>query len=87
MLVPVIFFGLVELMLRLSGFGYSTDFLLPSEHADQPVFVQNNQFGWRFFGREMARWPYPFSFARTKPADAVRIFVFGESAARGEPQP
>lgn len=86
-LSPVLFVGLFELVLRLTGFGYPTAFLLPARQAEQNVFVQNNQFGWRFFGREMARWPYPFSISQSKPANTVRIFVLGESAARGEPQP
>lgn len=86
-LAPVFFVGLFELVLRLTGFGYPTAFLLPARQAEQNVFVQNNQFGWRFFGREMAHWPYPFSISQSKPANTVRIFVLGESAARGEPQP
>ncbi|HEY2858845.1 MAG TPA: tetratricopeptide repeat protein, partial [Terracidiphilus sp.] len=51
------------------------------------MFAQNNQFGWRFFGRDLARWPYPLSIPQTKPTNTVRILVLGESAARGEPQP
>lgn len=86
-LVPIFFFGMLEGLLRLVGFGYPTTFLLPSKQAGQQVFTQNNQFGWRFFGPEVARWPYPFSITRSKPTNTVRIFVFGESAARGEPQP
>jgi tetratricopeptide (TPR) repeat protein len=85
--VPLFFFALVELILRLTGFGYSTSFLLPSSNHGQETFVQNNQFGWRFFGPSMARLPNPFSISREKPADVIRIFVFGESAAYGDPQP
>lgn len=85
--VPVVFACLVELILRLSGYGYPTSFLLETSQNGREVFIPNNQFGWRFFGREMARWPYPFSIPQTKPTNTVRIFVLGESAARGEPQP
>jgi len=49
--------------------------------------VQNNQFGWRFFGRQLARTPAAFSIPKQKPQKTVRIFVFGESAAFGDPQP
>ncbi len=35
----------------------------------------------------MARTPNPFSIDREKPPGAVRIFVLGESAAFGDPQP
>ena len=85
--VPLLFFAVVELTLRLAGFGYPTSFLLPSANHVQETFVQNNQFGWRFFGPRMARLPNPISISREKPADTIRIFVFGESAAYGDPQP
>ena len=35
----------------------------------------------------MARAPYPISIPQDKPPDTVRMFVFGESAALGDPQP
>jgi tetratricopeptide (TPR) repeat protein len=85
--VPIIFLGFVELILRLVGFGYPTAFLLSSLHDGQKNFVQNNQFGWRFFGAEMARTPFPIFIPQIKSSDTVRIFVFGESAAFGDPQP
>jgi tetratricopeptide (TPR) repeat protein len=84
---PVVFFGLLEIILRLCGFGYPTAFLFSSSNRGQATFVQNNQFGWRFFGARMARVPTPISLPREKPAGTVRIFVLGESAAQGDPQP
>ena len=85
--LPLFLFLLVEAGLRLIGFGGPTSFLLPQEHAGKKVFVQNDRFGWRFFGREQSPQPATFAFAREKPADTVRIFIFGESAAFGDPQP
>jgi tetratricopeptide (TPR) repeat protein len=85
--VPVLFFCLVELVLRLAGFGHPTEFLLPASQNGQQTFVQNNLFGWRFFGPKLSRLPWPVSISQSKPHDTVRIFVFGESAAKGEPQP
>ena len=85
--IPALFFYLVELVLRLAGFGHPTEFLLPASQNGQKVFVQNNQFGWRFFGPRLARLPWPVSIPQSKTPDTVRIFVFGESAAKGEPQP
>lgn len=87
MLLPLLLLLLTELMLRLAGFGHPTSFLLPEEHAGKKVFVQNNRFGWRFFGREASTQPATFAFAREKPADTIRVFVLGESAAFGDPQP
>jgi len=86
-LLPLTLLLLLELGLRLAGFGYPTSFLLPEEHHGKKVYVQNNRFGWRFFGREAATQPATFAFPREKPADTIRVFVFGESAAFGDPQP
>ena len=85
--VPLLFLGLFEFGLRLAGFGYPTAFLLESSNHGENTFVQNNQFGWRFFGPRMARQPCATSIQREKPPDTIRIFVFGESAAFGDPQP
>jgi tetratricopeptide (TPR) repeat protein len=84
---PIGFVGMVELILRLAGFGFPTQFLLSSQRDGQRVLVQNNQFGWRFFGAAMARIPEPICLPKVKTPDTVRIIVFGESAALGDPQP
>lgn len=78
---------LLELFLRAAGYGYATGFLLADEHGGKKVFVQNNRFGWRFFGRDQSPQPATFAFPREKPAGTIRVFVFGESAAFGDPQP
>ena len=65
--VPLLFFGLLELGLRLAGFGYPTAFLLKSSNHGENTFVQNNQFGWRFFGPRAARLPDATSIPRVKP--------------------
>lgn len=85
--LPLLFFILFELGLHLAGYGYSPAFLLPDLRNGQKVFVQNNRFGWRFFGWRLARWSYPFTIPQAKAPDTVRIFVFGESAAYGDPEP
>jgi tetratricopeptide (TPR) repeat protein len=83
-LVPVLFFTLLEAGLRLGGYGYPTAFLLgPDAHG---TCTSNPQFAWRFFPRELARKPEA-CFLASKPAGAVRIFIFGSSAAQGVPDP
>ena len=85
--VPALLFAVVELVLRLGGFGYPTTFLIPASHDGQKVFQQNNQFGWRFFPPQLARQPYPLTISQSPSDDTIRIFVFGESAAKGDPDP
>ncbi|HTL55223.1 MAG TPA: tetratricopeptide repeat protein [Candidatus Limnocylindrales bacterium] len=85
--VPVLLLAVIETSLRVFGYGYPTAFLLTAFHNGEPTLVQNNQFGWRFFGQRMSRLPHPISISPKKPLNTVRIFVFGESAAYGDPQP
>src|SRR5579864_3885884 len=85
--VPVVLLGLLELVLRLAGFGYPTGFLLASQRDGKDVLVQNNQFGWRFFGAAMARTPAAICIPKAKGPNTIRVVVFGESAAFGDPDP
>jgi len=85
--LPLVLLVVLEGVLRVCGVGYPTSFLLRTSEAGQEAFQQNNQFGWRFFGPRLSRLPSAVWLAREKPADTIRIFVFGESAAKGEPQP
>ncbi|HEY0550034.1 MAG TPA: tetratricopeptide repeat protein [Verrucomicrobiae bacterium] len=86
-LTPLLFLGVLEVSLRLFGFGHPTSFLLPAKANGRSVWIQNDRFGWRFFGRNRAREPHSIFLAREKPASTIRVFVFGESAAYGDPQP
>src|SRR6516165_7841018 len=86
-IIPALCLVLLELTLRLIGYGYSTAFLLPSETAGKKLLVQNNQFGWRFFGSQMARNPAAIAISPKNSPPTFRIFFFGESAPYGDPQP
>jgi tetratricopeptide (TPR) repeat protein len=79
---PVVFFGLFEAGLRLGGYGYQADYFVRAEAKGS--FISNPRFGWRFFPRLIARSPHPHILA-PKPAEAIRIFVLGGSAAMGTP--
>ncbi|MBU6402639.1 MAG: hypothetical protein KGS61_20150, partial [Verrucomicrobia bacterium] len=87
MLGPVLLLGALELGLRLAGFGYPTQFFLQTRLNDRPVWIENSRFGWRFFPRRLARAPRPVVLPVDKAAGTCRIFVFGESAAMGDPEP
>ena len=80
-------FFLLELVLRVCGYGYSPSFFLKSKSGGREVFIENAEFSRRYFPPGLQRTPQPVNFAARKPADTVRIFVFGESAAMGDPEP
>ncbi|HXR47755.1 MAG TPA: tetratricopeptide repeat protein [Candidatus Limnocylindrales bacterium] len=84
-LIPLAIFGGLELGLRLFGYGYPTSFFLRCEINGQDYYVPNDEFGYRFFPRALARTPAPQRMAVKKSPDTYRIFMFGESAAMGDP--
>ncbi|MGH7977669.1 MAG: tetratricopeptide repeat protein [Limisphaerales bacterium] len=86
-LVPLLIIGGLELGLRLSGYGYPTNFFLRTKINGQDYYVPNDSFGYRFFPPALARTPVPLRMPVKKPANAYRIFVFGESASQGDPDP
>jgi tetratricopeptide (TPR) repeat protein len=84
---PVLLLLVLEAGLRLAGAGHPASFFLPMRINGKDCLIENARFGWRFFGPEMARSPFPLAIPRIKEPDTVRVFVFGESAAYGDPQP
>ncbi len=86
-LAPLLALGALELGLRLGGFGYSTAFFVPAEVHGRRALIPNERFGWRFFGPELSRSPFPAVLSPKKAPNTRRIFVLGESAAFGDPQP
>ena len=86
-LLAVFASGVVELVLRLGGYGYDTHFFRSIRADGQDYLLNNENFTERFFPPQLTRWPDPFKLAVVKPPDTIRIFIFGESAAMGDPQP
>jgi tetratricopeptide (TPR) repeat protein len=86
-LLPVMVLGGLEAGLRLAGYGHRTGFFQKITVADRDYLVNNEDFSLRFFPPQLARWPGPVMFEAQRPADTYRIFILGESAARGEPEP
>ena len=85
--VPLLLLGGIELALRVAGYGQPTAFFVRSRMGNRPVLIENQHFGWRFFPAHLARTPQPLVLAEEKLAGTCRIFVFGESAAMGDPEP
>lgn len=86
-LSPLLFFGAVEGVLRIVGAGFPPEFFIPDPVPERELLTTNDRFGWRYFPRQLARAPVPALIAKSKPADAYRVFVLGESAAMGFPEP
>lgn len=87
LLIPLFVLGLLEAGLRVAGYGFPTAFFLNAKEGKRAMLVDNPRFGWRFFPPAVARAPRPLYLAAQKPAGTIRIFVFGESAAMGDPEP
>lgn len=87
LLVPLAFLIVAEAGLRVAGYGYPTDFFLTRSHAGRSVLVENQQFGCRFFPAHLARTPQPLMLETPKASGSCRVFLFGESAAMGDPDP
>ncbi|HXD01559.1 MAG TPA: tetratricopeptide repeat protein, partial [Verrucomicrobiae bacterium] len=85
--LPVLALGGMEAALRLAGYGHPTGFFQKIRVGDEDYLVNNEQFSLRFFPPQLERWPGPVMFEAKRPANTYRIFILGESAARGEPEP
>jgi tetratricopeptide (TPR) repeat protein len=77
----------IEIALRLVGYGHPTSFFLRTQIDGKEFFVPNDKFTSRFFPPSIGRPPPALRLAVEKPADMYRIFLFGESAALGDPEP
>ena len=86
-MIPLLVIGGLELGLRLAGYGYPTNFFVKTKISGKDYYVPNDRFGYRFFPPALARTPVSLRMAVKKPANTYRIFVFGESAAMGDPDP
>ena len=82
---PVLFFALLEGGLRLAGFGRDAHFFIPDT---KPGFYRTNpRYTELFFPASFGLKPLNFRIAKAKPAGSFRVFVIGESAAMGVPEP
>jgi tetratricopeptide (TPR) repeat protein len=83
-LSPAVFLVLLEAILTLFHVGYPTTFFVPAEQ--QGVLTTNGHFGWHYQQQTFTE-PQPCLLAVPKPKDTIRVFVLGESAAAGTPDP
>lgn len=85
--VPVLLLGIGEGALRLLGVGYPTDLTVPCTVQGRPAACYNLFFPAPFFPPGMIKTPQAYAIPAEKPHGTFRIFVLGESAAMGDPDP
>jgi tetratricopeptide (TPR) repeat protein len=83
--IPVLFLLLLEVSLRIIGYGFNPNMTFKHTVKDVPSYLSNIQFAWRFFPPAIARAPNPFIFPQVKSDNTYRIFILGASAAAGTP--
>jgi tetratricopeptide (TPR) repeat protein len=90
LLGPALALGILEVSLRAVGYGYTTSFFLDgTKIEEEPAWIDNADFGLWIFPRkyEGRPKPVPFLLPKEKGPNTYRIFVLGESAAMGFPDP
>ena len=85
--VPVLVLVVIEFALRTFGVGYPTDLLVPCTVRGQAASCYNLFFPAPFFPPGMIKSPQVYAIPVVKPAGTCRIFILGESAAMGDPDP
>ena len=84
-IVPFLILVLTEFSLRLFDYGKPVSYFLNS-NSNNDILIENTAFPYRFLPKNLARNPQPVAFKRNKNSDTIRIFIFGESAAAGDPE-
>ncbi|MEJ2507636.1 MAG: hypothetical protein P8Y81_15355, partial [Ignavibacteriaceae bacterium] len=85
--IPIVFFSLFELTLRIFHFGYPTTALVETSINGTNYIRDNSDFAYRFFPKKLAQEFVPLRFKADKPNGVFRIFILGGSAAQGIPDP
>jgi tetratricopeptide (TPR) repeat protein len=87
LVAPVLLLLLLEGALRAFHVGYSTSLMEPCTIHGRPSSCYNLFFAAPFFPPGTIKTPQFFSISPQKPPHTYRIFVLGESAAMGDPDP
>ena len=85
--VPIVLLALIEGGLRLAGVGFSTSLTVPCTVQGRSADCYNLFFPAPYFPPGMIKTPQAYAIPAEKPAGTYRIFVLGESAAMGDPDP
>jgi tetratricopeptide (TPR) repeat protein len=85
--IPVLTLVLLEIALRVIGYGYPASAFVKCRVDNRAVYCSNIKFAWQFFPPKISRQFEPFVVPEEKAYNSYRIFVLGESAALGQPEP
>ena len=86
-LAPLVLLFVIEGALRLFDVGYPTDVTTRCTMAGKNASCYNLFFPAPFFPPGMMKAPQVYAIPAEKPQGTYRIFVLGESAAMGDPDP
>jgi tetratricopeptide (TPR) repeat protein len=86
-LAPTFVLVVVETGLRIGNVGYATELLVPCTIHGRPASCYNLFFPAPFFPPGMIKSPQVYAISAHKSEKTFRIFVLGESAAMGDPDP
>jgi tetratricopeptide (TPR) repeat protein len=83
--VPLLFFVLLELGLRVSGVGTSFDYFHKIDIDGQPHYQENPDFADQFYPPSLNIGPLENTFTEERSPESIRVYILGGSAAMGFP--
>jgi tetratricopeptide (TPR) repeat protein len=83
--VPLLFFVLLEVGLRVAGVGTSFDYFRTVDIDGRTYYQENPDFADQFYPPSLDITPAENTFARDRGPDVLRVFILGGSAAQGFP--
>jgi tetratricopeptide (TPR) repeat protein len=86
-LVPVVLLVAIEVGLRIFNVGFAIELMQPCTVHGRPASCYNLFFPAPFFPPGVIKLPQAYAIPVDKPQATLRIFVLGESAAMGDPDP
>ena len=83
--VPLLFFVLLELGLTVFGVGTSYDYFHRIDIDGQPHYQENPDFADQFYPPSLNIGPLENTFSKERSPELIRVYVLGGSAAQGFP--
>ena len=83
--IPLLFFVLLELGLTLAGVGTSYDYFHEIDIDGETHYQENPDFADQFYPESLNIGPLENTFAKERSPDLLRVYILGGSAAQGFP--